>query len=209
MHHESAIFLTDYWLPVNNLYPTEINISSLIILLLRIPGDYYLSLLKSLIRSWQLFSPNFALRFTNFFAACTFFNTLPSFFLTLSSLLVLIQAPTWDGWFSGDVKERRVDNVLIMTRSRGGSCKDIPVPGSRWWYPICRSFLSLFAFRAHLRDLDCVIVANAFTPTVSSRELAVYRYRCCARFHLCAMKEGRKFKLLRIRIFGTGWNMII
>lgn len=96
IHHDSAILLANCWLG-----------DCLLIIYIRqklmpLPARLYscwksleiaISFKKSSIRSCYPSSQNFTLRFTNFFAACTFFNTLPSFFLTLSSLLVLIRTP--------------------------------------------------------------------------------------------------------------------
>lgn len=204
MRHESTILLTDYWLLINNLYPTEINISSrLVILLLRLSrrllsfglkksGPFLASLLPEFCSSlYEFLRCLYIFQHASLLLPNTFFA--PRFDSS---------SATWVGWFSGDVKERRVDNVLIMTRSRGGSCKDIPVPGSRWWYPICRSFLSLFATLPSTRVIS--IVRSSLMRLHQPSPHANWRYIVIALDFIFARwrKEGNLN--FYIHIFGTG-----
>lgn len=108
--------------------------------------------------------PILFLRFMNFFTACTYFNTLRSFFSTLSSLLVLIQTATWGGWLALRGHQRRADRQRPNRDSiswRKSSPRKDPVHDSDIRYVVVSSLYSL-SFRT-LTCLDCVIVANAFT----------------------------------------------
>lgn len=100
------------------------------------------------------------------------------------------------GWLSGDVKKERVDNVLIMTRS----LVEEVVKTSRFAMAI--SDMSQFPLSIRrpselLRDLDCVIVANAFTPTVASSLPTRYFGGMSLLLDFIfvrRMKEGKRFK---------------
>jgi len=91
MHRHNATLFTDCLLPL------IIHISKQKLMSLpAAPAGNSRLLTSGFKKAWSapgIPSPRvFTLRFTNFLAACTFFNTLSSFLLTLSSLFVLIQA---------------------------------------------------------------------------------------------------------------------